>query len=60
MISPEDLRTQLEQKLEVGFSPSDDATGEPTYVRVHKGGTDIYMTADQARSVAEQITKKLR
>lgn len=58
MMGAEEVKDELEKKLEVGFG-QDKADGEPVYVRVAKAGKEMYLSPEQARSLAEQITKKL-
>ena len=58
MMSAEEVKTQLEQKLEIAFGQQK-TDGDPAYVRVHKGGAEIYMSPEQARALAKKLNEKL-
>lgn len=58
MMGAEDVKDDLEKKVEVGFG-QETSSGDPVYVRVAKSGKEIYLTPEQARSLAKEISEKL-
>jgi len=56
-ITAKDLNEQLKQTATTGFGKNDQ--GEVVYVRISKGDQEVYLTREQAKTLAVQLQSRL-